>query len=208
MTSTLVLAALAMQLSAMASLGSERSPSSGEVCTPLIEIHADARIASLRAHSSALESCSVDEVTYRRLISDWLSAYEDGGAMPGTLFLGRAVNYPWLSRLIADTALADPAAATQSPQSENPWLAGLLSSPPLLDRLQAPFHEGDRTIRRVSVEKVLWGPASEHSSDPSAGDTRVPFDAQIWIEFDGDLGAALGPGTTTGCNPRKVQPVG
>lgn len=152
-------------------------------CAPFVEVHSRRATATLRAHVDALETCTIDETTYSALIADWLATCDAENADAGTLFLGRAVNHPWLSSLIAEAALPDRARTAQSAQTENAWLARLMSGEPVHSRLDAPFRANGFAVVNVSVEKVLWGRAAEHTGRPEAGDARVPFDAMVWLGF-------------------------
>jgi hypothetical protein len=156
-------------------------------CTPFIEEHPSGSTAAFRPHTTALERCEVDEPTYRRVVSAWLAARTADAPPLTSLFLGRAASFPWLSRQIADAALARPdwtARVAQAKPGERDRLGGeVLRDPALLRRLAAPFEGTGFVVLRLSFEKVLFGPAREHASNASAGAVMVPFDAQLWMEL-------------------------
>ena len=79
-----------------------------ETCVPYIETPPGSGYARLRPHATALLDCAVDEPTYRRLVAAWLAARDPEAPTLTSFALGRAVHYPWLSRLLADLALAQP----------------------------------------------------------------------------------------------------
>lgn len=156
-------------------------------CTPFIEEHPSGTTASFRPHTTALEHCEVDEPTYRRIVSAWLAARPAEAAPLTSLFVGRAVSFPWLSRQIADAALASPdwaARVARAKPGERDRLGGeVLRDPALLRRLAVPFTGSRYEAVRLSYEKILFGPAREHASNPDSGAVMVPFDAQLWLEL-------------------------
>lgn len=156
-------------------------------CRPFIEEHPSGTTASFRPHATALERCEVDEPTYRRVVSVWLAARPADAAPVTSLFVGWAVAFPWRSRQIADSALARPgwaARVSQAKPGERDRLGGeILRDPALLRRLAAPFAGSRYEAVRLSFEKILFGPAREHASNPDSGAVMVPFDAQLWLEL-------------------------
>ncbi len=156
-------------------------------CAPFIEEHRSGGAASFRPHTTALERCEVDEPTYRRVVSAWLAARPADAPPLTSLFLGRAVSFPWLSRQIADAALARPgwaARVSQAKPGERDGLGGeILRDLALLGRLAAPFEGTRYQAVRLSYEKILFGPADGHTSNRSGGAVMVPFDAQIWLKI-------------------------
>lgn len=155
-----------------------------QACAPFIETRPDERSATFRAHRTALEPCEVDERSYRQVVAQWLHTRPAGDAL-SSLALGRAVKYPWISRHLADAALRSPGWAARvaaTPAGRRDRLATeFIQDPALLARLALPFEGSAYRVTRVSFEKVLYGRADAHSSDPRAGALRVPFDAQLWL---------------------------
>ena len=162
------------------------APFPAQACAPHVEEHSGARSASLRSHSPQSDACRVDEATYVRVVQDWLRA-RDGLAPVSSLALGRAVDHPWISRHLADSALSSSAWSariSRAPAGEqNRYVAAVLSEPAFLQRLAAPFDAAGYVVTGVSVEKVLVGPARDHASDGRGGAARVPFDAQVWLRL-------------------------
>lgn len=160
------------------------APTLSLACTPFIEVHASGTSATLRPNTTAFERCAVDEPTYRRVVSAWLRSRPAGVT---SLSLGRAVSYPWLSRHIADSALASPdwaARISRARAVERDKLAAqVLRDPALLRRLAVPFEGTAYMTTHVSFEKILFGRADENSSSKSGGSILVPFDAQLWLRL-------------------------
>ncbi len=166
-------------------------------CAPFIEEHPAWTSATLRPHDTAFESCSVDEARYRQVIADWLQKRPAARPDITSLSLGRAVNFPWISRFMADTALRSPDWAVRVAHARSGERDGLarsiLHDPLLLQRLAAPFAGSRYAVVGLAYEKVLFGRADIHASPPAAPLTSqaaatraavmVPYDAQIWLRL-------------------------
>lgn len=156
-------------------------------CTPFVETRAGS--ASFRPHATAFERCEVSEAAYRQVIVDWLRTADGAGAGRdiGSLALGRAVAFPWLSRHLADAALRSPRwserIARAAPPERDRMAATVLRDPALLARLAVPFEGTPVVVTGLAFEKILFGPADRHASDPVAGTVPVPFDAQITLRL-------------------------
>ena len=155
-----------------------------EVCAPHVEEHPGWQSASLRPHTDAFRACTLSEPRYREVVSAWLQGMAADAPVLKSLSLGRAVDLPWISRRLARAGLSDPgwdACRGRARQGDpNAWVAAVLAEPAFLERLQAPFQGTAYRVTKVSVEKVLVGPATEILPDAPAG-RRVPFDAQLWL---------------------------
>jgi len=152
-----------------------------------VEEHPSGASASLRAHVTAFENCTIDEAAYRRVVAEWVRTRSGASNGISSLSLGRAVTYPWLSRHIADSALAAPRWASRiseaRPGEREKLAAAVFVDPALLQRLAAPLEGTPYVVVRVSFEKVLFGRADAHSSNSHAGSVLVPFDAQLWLRL-------------------------
>jgi|GEM_PF-2925360 len=172
---------------------------SADPCAPFIEEHPGWTSASFRPHVSALESCGVDEARYRRVIADWLQQRPATRPDVTSLSLGRAVDFPWISRFLADAALRSPDWAlrvARARSGERDRLARpILRDAALLQRLAAPYAGSRYVVIGLSYEKVLFGRADIHASPPApprveqaaatwdAAAVMVPYDAQIWLRL-------------------------
>jgi len=165
------------------------SHAAGAGCAPFIEEHPSGASASLRPHTTAFGDCRVDEATYRSLVADWLQSRSPAAAPVSSLFLGRAVDFPWISRQLADAALQSPGWAVRWKQAaattggRDRLARPVLQDPLLLQRLSAPFEGTPYRPVGIGYEKVLFGPADVYASDPAAGPVPVPFDAQLWLRL-------------------------
>ena len=146
-------------------------------CTVWLEEHAATLI--LRAHGDGQKECRVDERTYQHVIEHWLRTRPAHSGQITALALGRAVTYPWLSAHMVDAALS------QSQSLQGSQLAkSVLRDPQLLQRLAKPFAGSGYAVQHLSYEKVLFGPADQHSANSHAGVRQVPFDAQLWLQLN------------------------
>jgi hypothetical protein len=106
-----------------------------------------------------------------------------------SLFIGRLIDYPWLSQYLATTAYRDrgwdskrgkPAA-----MDINRYVSQLLFRKELIAQIVAPFVKGGYRIVGVTVEKVLVGgfrevPLFQRKKFPG----KVPYDAQVWLRLE------------------------
>ncbi len=162
-------------------------------CSPYVESSPDPAYAVFRPHGSAFESCEVSEETYRRVLAQWLKSCPPGSTRLVSLSLGRARDYPWISRHLADSARGSSEWSGHGtaipPGRQNTLVAKLLSESTFLQRLDAPFAGTDLTVRGVAVEKVLLGASSEAARDYASGGrtakkVKVPYDAQLWLRIE------------------------
>ena len=159
---------------------------SAQFCSPFIEEHPQQATAVFRQHTDDFSRCPVSEASYQQVLRQWLQSRETDLPPLTGLSLGRAVNFPWLSHLIADTALREPAWQSliiATPRGRLDALAArVFEHAELRARLAEPFAGSGYTVIGLSYEKVLYGKASDHATDRK-DDTLVPFDAQLWLRL-------------------------
>jgi hypothetical protein len=142
----------------------------------------------VRASHPHYAGCQIDEASLRGALGQALSNPVAQQARYSSVFLGRLVDYPWLSTYLARAAAADPAwsprAGKPARGDVNGYVGALLSRPVVTDRIQPPLEAGGYRIAGASVEKVLISPARELpglGEPPVAG--RLPFDAMFWLRL-------------------------
>lgn len=146
----------------------------------------------LRALHPRYKNCRIGQDSMLQILRGALS--EDAAAkaegLYSSLFIGRIIDYPWLSQYLATTAWHDRGwdAKSGRPRSLeiNTFVAALLSRRELLARLAPAFSDSGYEIAGVSVEKVLVGtfrdvPDYAGATQVQAG--RVPFDAMLWLRL-------------------------
>lgn len=156
------------------------------LCSPFIEEHPQQATAVFRKHTDAFSACPVSEASYRQVLRQWLQTRATDLPPFTGLSLGRVVDFPWLSRLIADTALRVPAWQSliiATPRGRLDALAArVFENAELRARLAEPFAGSGYDVIGLSYEKVLYGKARDHATDRK-DDTLVPFDAQLWLRL-------------------------
>ena len=159
------------------------------VCTPTIEDHPYWGTAIFRPHSNNLLQCTVT------LVAEWLANLGEQGAIPESLYLGRSIDYPWLSSLMVQSALAHPDWDVEMGKSlvvhENALVGEMLSREAIVEQLQMPFSATGYVVSGVSVEKVLIGEISVVAPEFLPVNGLVPFDAQVWIHLKPNRWRAL-----------------
>lgn len=146
----------------------------------------------LRALHPQHKNCRIDQDSMLQVLGRALS--EDAAANVegayASLFIGRIIDYPWLSQYLATAARHDRGWDWKRgrPRSGdiNRYVAALLSRRELLARLAPAFSDSGYEIAGVSVEKVLVGtfrdvPDYAVATQVQAG--RVPFDAMLWFRL-------------------------
>jgi hypothetical protein len=129
----------------------------------------------------------VDESSYHEVVNGWLWNRPAGAPALSGLSLGRAVDFPWISRHLAASALKhrhwDARRGKARVGGLNQFVASVLSEEEFLARLAEPFAGTPYMPVRVSVEKVLVGKATTVSPDLQETMLLVPFDAQLWLHL-------------------------
>lgn len=154
-----------------------------EECQPLVEENERWQVAHLRAHKHQLIDCKVSAAAYAEVLGKWIAKRGSDKPIPESLFLGRLVDYPWLSELLARSAREHPGlpGARSNPRKINNFVRSILESPEMLPELAKPFAGSRFRVASVSVEKVLVGPINDVLNSASRDQEKVPFDAQVWL---------------------------
>jgi hypothetical protein len=159
-------------------------------CTFSLEADEEWHALRLRAHHPHYRPCNIDQQTVLTLLDAAFAKTEPPALQGGytSLSLGRLIDYPWLSRYLAEAAYRDKRwnRKTGRPVKAeiNAYTGRLLYNRDLLKPVQAELGKHGYRIAGVSVEKVLVG----HASDlPRPAQTRlvgrIPFDAQVWLQL-------------------------
>jgi hypothetical protein len=103
-----------------------------------------------------------------------------------SLYLGRLVEFPWLSAELVASAAADAAwdARKGRPVGKDPnaYVAAILSRRAVTEPLQSAIAGSGHRIRAASVEKVLVGDRRLRGGEGPPG--RLPFDAMVWFSLE------------------------
>ena len=160
-------------------------------CTLTVEARTrEPHVLRVRAFHPRYAACHIDQGSLAAVLrAAWSGPPPATPVRYSSLFLGRLIDYPWLSAEIARTAARDTGwnARTGRPVrvGVNNFVAGLLSRPAVIDALQPALDEAGYRIAGASVEKVLVLPAREIPAlDGERLDGRLPFDAMAWLHLE------------------------
>ncbi len=103
-----------------------------------------------------------------------------------SIFLGRVIDYPWLSDFLIRQALRDSAWSKKQGrprrQNINTYVARLAGKHPFIEKLNSVLANIHYKITGVSVEKVLVGRYRQlHDYTGPEFKGGAPFDAQIYL---------------------------
>lgn len=155
-------------------------------CAPYVEErNGGATSAVFRRHTDDFRVCRVDESTYDEVVARHLRDRPPTAPAWTALALGRAVDFPWISQYLAESALSDTRWDARRGKVRrggiNDFVASRLSERAFLARLAVPFADTPYVPVGVSVEKVRVGVAEDVL--PGTGRRRVPFDAQLGLNL-------------------------
>ncbi|WP_319587555.1 hypothetical protein [uncultured Desulfobulbus sp.] len=132
--------------------------------------------------------CHFTKTTMQRILKEVFSK-TDPPKLEGvyvSLFLGRLVEYPWLSEQLALSASRDPHWDKEKgrPRSLNPnaYVKERLSKKEVTDQFDETFGESGYRVVAVAVEKVLVGRRGDvpvHAGTKFSG--KAPYDAMVWL---------------------------
>ncbi len=160
-------------------------------CTLSVEVRDnEPSLIRLRAHHPEYRSCQIDKGSVLSLLTAAFSRTEaprpEGSYT--SLYIGRLIDYPWLSQYLAVTARDDKTWNKKrgKPVSIdiNKYVSGVLSKKEVIDPMDTVFAKHGYKVARVTVEKVLVGSLREvplYQGKLSPG--RVPYDAQVWFRL-------------------------
>jgi hypothetical protein len=103
-----------------------------------------------------------------------------------SLYIGRLIDYPWLSQYLATTAYKDRNWSRKRGKHMalgiNKYVSNILSRKEITLQLEKAFAVGGYKVFSTTVEKVLIGdfrsvPLYQGETTPG----KVPYDAQVWF---------------------------
>lgn len=106
-----------------------------------------------------------------------------------SIYIGRLIDYPWLSKHLAVTAYKDPAWDKKRGKPVglgiNKYVSNILSRKEVTLPIEETFAGSGYRIISATVEKVLVGsfrqvPRYEGEMAPG----KVPYDAQVWFRLE------------------------
>ena len=160
-------------------------------CELTVESNEKWQTLRLRAHHPKYKGCHItrDEML---LALDNAFLKKDSSEIEGnysSLFIGRLIDYPWLSQYLATTAYRDRGWDSKKGKPAamdiNKYVSQVLFRKELTVQLEKVFAKGGYRVAGVTVEKVLVGGFREvplYQGKMSPG--KVPYDAQGWFRLE------------------------
>ena len=152
-------------------------------CHPVIEKDSQWRVIRIRPHENELITCTLTQEQFNSLIHEALVTNDTDQTIYHSLFIGRLVDHPWLSRYLAKQALNnrdwDAEKGRPKEGNINAFVRDLLSTPGLLAQIQIPFAGSGYIVTGASVEKVLITKANEIQYLGIDKPLLVPYDAMV-----------------------------
>lgn len=159
-------------------------------CSIRVEADDEARILRLRVISE-YPDCHITKDAMQKVLKAIFSK-TDPPKLEGnytSLFLGRLIDYPWLSEYLAVSANRDlrwdKNKGKPVSMDTNKYVSIFLSSQEVTTQFEKVFGDSDYRTRAVSVEKVLVGRFRDvplYRGKMSPG--KVPFDVQVWFRLE------------------------
>ncbi len=160
-------------------------------CSLTVESNEKWHTLRLRAHHPKYKGCDVDKDSMLSALSAAFSK-TDSPKMEGSyssLFIGRLIDYPWLSEYLATTSYRDRGWDSKKGKPAamdiNKYVSQLLFKKELMAQLWTVLEKGGYRVTGVTVEKVLVGGFREvpfYRGEMHPG--RVPYDAQVWFRLE------------------------
>ena len=159
-------------------------------CDLTVEANEKQRTLRLRAHHPNYKGCHLDK---NSMVSVLTAAFSksDSPKLEGiysSLFIGRLIDYPWLSQDLATTAHRDRGWDSKKGKPAamdiNKYVSLLLFRKEWMAEIETVFEKGGYRVVGVAVEKVLVGGFREvpfYQGEVHPG--RVPYDAQVWFRL-------------------------
>ena len=159
-------------------------------CSLRVEADDESHTLRLRVHPEYL-NCAVTKDAMHEALKEAFSKTEpprlDG--IYSSLYLGRIIDYPWLSEYLAVSAYKDPhwdrKRGKPVSMDINKYVSAILSKKELVTQLEGTFGDSGYGILSASVQKVLIGRFDDvplYRGQMAKG--RVPYDAQVWFRLE------------------------
>jgi hypothetical protein len=162
-------------------------------CELRVEANDQWHTLRLRAHHPGYKGCHIDRESMLSILG---AAFSKTGSPKlegsySSLFLGRLIDYPWMSQYLANGAHGDRGWSSVKGKPVamdiNKYVSNLLSAKELMEPIETVLAKGGYRVVGVTVEKVLVGGFREvplYQGKMSRG--RVPYDAQVWLRLEKD----------------------
>ena len=159
-------------------------------CELSVESNEKWQTLRLRAHHPKYKGCHITREDMLLVLEGAFSKTDSPKIESNysSLFIGRLIDYPWLSQYLAISAHRDSGwdlkRGKPSTLDINKYVSQVLFRKELIAQIEAPFAKGGYRIFGVSVEKVLVGGFREvplYQGKIFSG--KVPYDAMVWFRL-------------------------
>jgi hypothetical protein len=160
-------------------------------CQLTVEANLEWRTLRLRAHHPQYQDCKIEKSLMLSAIRSAFVNLDPSNPAQGysSLFIGRLIDFPWLSQYLAVSAQKDPGWDSRQgkarAQELNRYVSKILSQGEILAEIEGVTASSGYRMVGVSVEKVLVGGLREvplYQGPMAAG--RFPYDAQVWFRLE------------------------
>ena len=160
-----------------------------QACSPILSTDWDPELGNIQDISSQTfrirqpsEDCRFTEEQYQAVIKDWAKKRgKDASPLQG-FFLGRIVNYPWITEHLVQSALQssqwDINTGRATTGDSYSLVESFLLQEPFKQRLERPLEQHAVEISTVNIEKLIID-VPEQEAENTAG--KVPVDALLYI---------------------------
>ncbi|WP_457566427.1 hypothetical protein [Caldithrix abyssi] len=159
----------------------------------ILKIEANLKWHTLRVRAETSipgENGAIAEADLLKLIEKLVTEKDSllYGQTFSSLYLGRLVEYPWLVTFLMRRAAESPEWQAERGRLKidsvniNDWVATILFTHPIRDKIDRLFRKSGYRVTGISVEKVLVNDASKVERESVKYLTgKLPFDAQTWL---------------------------
>ena len=157
-------------------------------CSMALQANLEWKTIALRARQSDRMNCKISRTKLASLLKE---AVEKKGSLLrshefSSIFIGRAVEFPWLSSFLSEQAFKDSSwdkiKGRPKKQNVNRYVETVLNRHPVICQLDSIIGKVGYRIAGVSVEKVLVG-RYQNMIDFNGPRFKggLPFDAQVYL---------------------------
>jgi hypothetical protein len=160
-------------------------------CTLSLERERKWETLTIRISHPQLKECTVPEKDFYTFLDNAFTNLADKNdtVVYKSIFMGRIIKYPWMSRLLADSAVKDTSWSNEKGKHgdlhTHQFVEGILNNKEILGHFNEKMAITGYTVNGVSVEKVLISRGTMRNLpdwiDPAV---RVPFDAMVWFKLE------------------------
>jgi hypothetical protein len=158
-------------------------------CHIKIEFNTKWKVMTVRSARNDYEHCNIERNTLVSVLRDAFKqlSTEDEDKEVKSIFLGRAISYPWLSEYIKGGAEKSRAWDLKHGKPKkgylNAFVAGLIYNAEVVGDLNAILKPHGLYVSGISVEKVL---VAEYALTTANRKGKLPYDAMVWIVISSD----------------------